>query len=594
MILGKMWMNRHQVILDMATDDVIFVPGRCTHVGSSNNPLPKHTLPLLRRPALPVIPYVIPQKAKKEKVKKKTVHAPTVETVSEVADEPTPMVEPLPKPSETPYIVPQKRQRAPFVPTFKSASHRIEMKEGQRKMNEQLFMVETEAPEVPKVPLEWKAEPDWRLPRNQQRHAPISIAQIGAASFRMLSQDPHTQCFSITYNEIDDVLRERYKEELNAKDALFVGEVSDRDPEQIRQEREQVFKKIPAEYRDFTDVFDPQAARVLPPHRPYDHKIELEGDRPMPKSRLYPMSTYKLQKMKEYLKENLDKGFITPSKAPDASPVLFAAKPNGGLRFCVDYRGLNALTKRDRYPIPLIDETLARIIGCKFITKFDIIAAFNKLRMDPESEDLTTFITSMGAYKYRVLPFGLTNGPASFQHYMNDVLFEYLNDFCQAYLDDIIIYSKTKKEHTRHVRLVLQKLREAGLQVDIDKSEFSVTETTFLDLLVSIDGLRMDPKKIEVNENWAQPTNLKEIQSFIGFCNFFRRVIQGFSRIVKPLTQLSLKDRPFEWTPACQAAFDLLKTTVVKVPVLRHFDRNREAILEIIELRARRCSLSVR
>ena len=157
------------------------------------------------------------------------------------------------------------------------------------------------------------------------------------------------------------------------------------------------------------------------------------------------MSPYKLQKVKEYLNENLSKGFITPSKAPYSSPVLFALKANGDLRFCVDYRKLNALTKRNRYPLPLIEEVIGKIKGYKHLTRLDIIAAFNKLRIDSSSEDLTTFITTLGAYKYKVLPFGLTNGPSSFQQYINKVLWDFLNDFCQAYLDDILIYSKSRR-----------------------------------------------------------------------------------------------------------------------------------------------------
>ena len=164
------------------------------------------------------------------------------------------------------------------------------------------------------------------------------------------------------------------------------------------------------------------------------------------------MSPYKLQKVKEYLVENLSKGFITPSKAPYSSLVLFALKVNGDLRFCVDYRKLNAITKRNRYPLPLIEEVIGKILNCKHLTRLDIIAAFNKLRMHPESEDFITFITALGAYKYKVLPFGLTNGPASFQQYINNVLFDFLNDFCQAYLDDILIYSKTRKQHVKHVK----------------------------------------------------------------------------------------------------------------------------------------------
>ncbi|SLM36095.1 gag polymerase env [Lasallia pustulata] len=152
-------------------------------------------------------------------------------------------------------------------------------------------------------------------------------------------------------------------------------------------------------------------------------KIKIEGDRTkLPRSRVYPISNYKLQKLKEYLDENLKKGFISPNHALYASPVLFAVKPNGSLRVCVDYQKLNAITKRNQYPIPLIEETLAKVTGCKYLTKLDVIAAFNKLRMHPNSEDYTTFITSMGAYKYHVLPFGLTNGLANYQHYMNNVL----------------------------------------------------------------------------------------------------------------------------------------------------------------------------
>ena len=218
--------------------------------------------------------------------------------------------------------------------------------------------------------------------------------------------------------------------------------------------------------------------------------------------------------------------------------------------------------------------------GCKYITKLDIIAAFNKLRMHPNSEEYTTFVTSLGAYKYHVLPFGLTNGPANYQHYMNDVLFEFLNKFCQAYLDDILIYSKTKKEHINHVRLVLAKLRQAGLQVDIHKCEFHVQETTFLGVILSTEGLRMDPKKVQVVMDWPTPTTLKQVQGFIGFCNFYRRFIKDFSRIVRPIMKLTQKDTLFEWSPACQSSFDSLKEKITSAPVLRHYDRSKKAVLE--------------
>ena len=357
---------------------------------------------------------------------------------------------------------------------------------------------------------------------------------------------------------------------------VAINVTEDLDPSQIKQ-------LVPDEYQDYLDVFDRNKADELPPHRSYDHKLEFIDDTDkskLPRSRIYPMSGHKLKQVKKYLDEHLKKGFIIPSKAPFASPILFAEKPNGGLRFCVDYRKLNAITKRNRYPIPLIDEVLARIQGCKYLTRLDIIAAFNKLRMHPDSEDYTTFITSLGAYKYRVLPFGLTNGPASYQQYMNDILFEYLNVFCQIYLDDILIYSKTKKEHVEHVRMVLQKLREAGLQADILKCEFHVQETKFLGLMVSIDGLRINPVKIQAVLDWPVPKNLKETQAFMGFCNFYRRFIKDFSKIMHPMVKLTRKDNVFEWSSACQTAFEVMKDLVTKAPVLRHFDMTKEAILE--------------
>ncbi len=168
------------------------------------------------------------------------------------------------------------------------------------------------------------------------------------------------------------------------------------------------------------------------------------------------------------------------------------------LTFCVDYRVLNRYSKRNQYLIPLLNETLARIVNAKIFTKLDIRQAFHRIRMDPESEDLTTFRTRYSAYKYKVVPFGLTNGPATYQHNMNNVLMEYLDDFCTAYLNDILIFSDNVLEHELHVRKVLQRLVETGLQVDIKKSEFGVTRTRYLGFIISTKGIEIDPKKVEI------------------------------------------------------------------------------------------------
>ena len=166
--------------------------------------------------------------------------------------------------------------------------------------------------------------------------------------------------------------------------------------------------------------------------------------------------------------------------------------------------------------------------------------------MKEKDEELTTFRTRFGAYKYRVLPFGLTGGPATFQYYINNVLFDYLDDFCTAYMDDILIYSQNQLEHTAHVRKVLERLREAGLQVDVKKCEFNVEETRLLGLIIGVNGIRMDPAKIAAIIAWGTPECLTDVQSFMGFCNFYRRFIKGFSRIMKPLTRLTKKNKPFE------------------------------------------------
>jgi len=185
------------------------------------------------------------------------------------------------------------------------------------------------------------------------------------------------------------------------------------------------------------------------------------------------------------------------NKVPYSLFILFALKANGDLRFCVDYRKLNAITKRNRYPLPLIDEIIDKIIGCKYFTRLDVIAAFNKLRMHSDSKNYITFITTLGVYKYKVLPFGLTNGFASFQQYINDILWDHLNVFCQAYLDNILIYSKTKEKYREHIRLVLAKLKEADLQIDIHKCEFDIKETIFLGVIISGDKLYINFIKVE-------------------------------------------------------------------------------------------------
>ena len=251
-------------------------------------------------------------------------------------------------------------------------------------------------------------------------------------------------------------------------------------------------KKLSVVYHDFLNVFDREKTAQLFLHRSYNHKIELEDENQLSRSQLYFMSSYKLQKIKKYLEENLKKKFITLSKALFASSILFVEKKDDSLCFCMNYRKLNALIKRDHYSIFLIDEVLARIQDSKYLIRLDIIIMFNKLCMSSESENLTTFVTFFNVYKYRVMFFKLINELAFFQHYINDVLFDCLHKFCQTYLNDILIYSKILKKHRIHVKEVLDKLCEVNLQINIDKCEFKIQKISFLELLIFINDLRMN------------------------------------------------------------------------------------------------------
>ncbi len=342
----------------------------------------------------------------------------------------------------------------------------------------------------------------------------------------------------------------------------------------------EVKAKLSLKYHDYLDMFDWAMTDQLFSHHLYDHKIELTDEKTSSWSCLYHMSDYKLQKMKNYLIEHLNKNFISFSLTSYASFILFIKKKDDSLRFYINYRKLNALIKRDRYSLFLIDETLACIQDSKYLTWLNIIVIFNKLRMHSKSEDLTIFIISFNFYKYHVMSFELINNLTFYQHYINDVLFDYLHQFCQIYLDDIIIYSKTLKKHKKHVRLVLHRLREIDLQMNINKCKFHVQEISFLELLLFIERLKMNSWKIQAVVEWFTSTNLTQMQFFIDFCNFYRRFIKNFSKIVQSMIQLTQKKMIFKWDQACQMIFDHMKKQMIEVFILRHFDQNRKTILE--------------
>jgi len=276
----------------------------------------------------------------------------------------------------------------------------------------------------------------------------INIFMIETVAYRMLVKQSDVKIFAVIILKINQLITtvENKSEEVNLHE-LFHAEAL-----------KQVKIKFLFKYHDYLDIFDRAMINQLSLHHFYDHKIELIDEEMFLRSKLYQMFNHKLQKIKKYLIKHLNKKFIFFSFASYISLILFAEKKDESLRFCINYRKLNTLIKRDRYSLLLIDETFTYIQESKYLTQLNIIITFNKLQIHSDNEDLTIFIIFFNLYKYHVMLFELINESTFYQHYMNDVLFEYLHQFCQIYLDDIIIYSKILKKHKRHVQLILNKL----------------------------------------------------------------------------------------------------------------------------------------
>lgn len=373
-----------------------------------------------------------------------------------------------------------------------------------------------------------------------------------------------------------------------AKLQIFTASMVDIDKALAKKKKIDPRTKLPKHYWEHLSLFDDKEANKLPPLRGdgVDHRIELtstDGKKPIvPWGPLYNMSQDELLVLRRTLTELLEKNFIRVSNSLAAAPVLFVRKPGGGLRFCVDYRGLNKLTKKDRYPLPLIYETLRNIGKAKWFTKLDVVSAFHKIRIAEGDEWMTAFRTRYGLFEWMVTPFGLANAPSTFQKYINWALRDYLDEFCSAYVDDVLIYTDgSLEQHRGHVRQVLQRLQEAGLQLDISKCEFETQRTKYLGFIIEAEvGISMDPAKVEAITSWEAPKTIKGVQSFLGFANFYRQFIKDFSKLAMPLTSLVRRDTPFTWTDDANRAFKEMKEIFVSASILVQFNYERETVLE--------------
>ncbi|KAI3726230.1 hypothetical protein L1987_66027 [Smallanthus sonchifolius] len=319
--------------------------------------------------------------------------------------------------------------------------------------------------------------------------------------------------------------------------------------------------------REFPEVF-PEDLPGLPPQRQVEFQIDLTpGAAPIARAP-YRLAPSELQELSTQLQELLDKGFIRPSSSPWAAPVLFVKKKDGTFRMCIDYRELNKVTVKNRYPLPRIDDIFDQLQGSSFYSKIDLRSGYHQLRVLDEDISKTAFRTRYGHFEFLVMPFGLTNAPAVFMDLMNRVCKPYLDQFVIVFIDDILIYSKSQEEHEEHLRLILELLKQEQLYAKFSKCDFWIREVQFLGHVINEKGIYVDSAKIEAIKNWAAPTTPTEVRQFLGLAGYYRRFIEGFSKIAQPLTALTQKDKPYNWSEAQESAFQLLKQKLCSAPIL--------------------------
>ena len=397
--------------------------------------------------------------------------------------------------------------------------------------------------------------PGWTLKANKE--LPRTAYPASRGLIMKLSKDSASRpiCFRATLEDVEKALRAKQPKDLS---------------------------KLPEQYKDFESLFREDNAASLPPHREsHDLEIRLEEGAELPHGPLYAMTKDELIVLRKELNTLLEKRFITPSSSSTSAPVLFVKKPGGGLRFCIDYRRLNNIVKKDRYPLPLWKETLQTLGRAKWFTKLDVTAAFHRIRVKEGDEWLTAFKTRFGLFQWNVAPFGFVNSPAAFQRFVNTVLQDYLDSFVTAYVDDFLIFSSGSiEDHRTKVKQVLERLDSAGLFLDIDKCEFETKKVKYLGYVIDHGKITMDSKKVEAIKSWRAPTSTKEVRQFLGFANFYRLFIKDYAGTTAPLTALTGKKTaksPFVWTPIEQRAFEKLKEAFTSAPLLQAFDPDKEA-----------------
>ena len=331
-----------------------------------------------------------------------------------------------------------------------------------------------------------------------------------------------------------------------------------------------VRKRLDSLLKEFEDVVptDPDFKFPFPPERTLDFEIKTIPHEKVPNKAVYKMSPIEQEELRKQLDELIERGFIRPSQSAYGSPVLFVKKKNGQLRMCVDYRAINAITVKWKYPIPDINMLLDQLKDAKFFTKIDLNQAYYQVRVAEDSKKYTAMLTRWGLWEWNCLSFGLSNAPSHFSRLMMDVFKDDVDKFLLIFLDDILIYSKTAEEHLAHIRAVLEKLRKHRLFARQQKCDWMMRMVDFLGHVVSEEGISVDPSKIESVRDWPVPKNRTEVLSFKGLAGYYRRFVKNFSDIASPLSALASDKVPFVWGELEQKAFEHLKLALTTAPVL--------------------------
>ncbi|GBL73575.1 Retrovirus-related Pol polyprotein from transposon 297 [Araneus ventricosus] len=345
--------------------------------------------------------------------------------------------------------------------------------------------------------------------------------------------------------------------------------------EMLNEKQRREVRKLLKEFQNLFSTCDADVGR----RNMTQHRINT-GDHPPIKQYPRRLPLARKEEAEHLVKEMVDNGIIEESSGPWASPIVLVKKKDGSTRFCVDYRKLNEITKKDSYHLPRIDDTLDALNGSQWFTTLDLKSGYWQVEVRPEDREKTAFTTGQGLWQFKVMPFGLCNAPATFERLMETVLRGLSSEACLVYLDDIIIVGRTFEEHLSNLRKVFQRLQNANLKLSPKKCRFFQKEVTYLGHVISAEGVKTDPGKIKAVVDWPRPETIHDLRSFLGLCTYYRRFVKNFSTIARPLHKLTETKSNFNWTEECEKSFNSLKQALTSSPILTYPRTDKDFILD--------------